>query len=224
MSQPDAKIQQDGGDKSEYDLRCHNLHREAAAWPKQLVQASYESLDVIGDPKILSGSLLAVFCSSKCTGDAILKSTKWICQLSEDESRTVIGGFHSAMEKSLLEILLAGQCPLIVCPARSLKHYRMPKKFERAVESGRLAVISTLPPSVRTNTGSSSRKRNQLVSDLAGQIVVTYASAQSRTEQFALELLRSGRTVLCLDTGCESLIAAGAEILAPEVAHGRKRE
>ena len=124
------------------------------------------------------------------------------------------------MEKEFLEILLEGRCRLVVCPARSLERYRVPRNLKAALESRRLAVTSSLPKSVRFNSESSSRHRNQLVADLANHVVVIYSSPHSRTEKFALELLRSGKQIRCLNTGCDSLVAAGAEVVTFDTSVG----
>src|SRR6056297_1234465 len=84
----------------------------ASDWPSMLPAESYTASDFIGDASLLAGKSTAVFCSSKCPGDIILKATKWIAKLAEDEGTTIVGGFHSAMEKSFLEILLGGRCRL----------------------------------------------------------------------------------------------------------------
>jgi hypothetical protein len=55
-----------------------------------------------------------------------------------------------------------------------------------------------------------------LVADLATKIVFTYAAEGSRTEQFGLALLGNGRAVHCLDTGCNTLLSAGAKLLFME--------
>ncbi len=128
------------------------------------------------------------------------------------------------MEKGLFEILLEGSCRIVLCPARSLDRLRISTSWKRAIDSGRLVVASSLPPSIRSNTASSSNQRNQLVAELAGQIIVTYASEDSRTEQFALGLLQSGREIHCLHTGCKRLLASGAKVIDTDSTAGRIRE
>lgn len=128
------------------------------------------------------------------------------------------------MEKGFLEILLDGKCRICLCPARSLARYRIPRMFKSAIESGRLTIVSSLPPSIRSNSASSSHQRNQLVADLAEQIVVTHAAEGSRTEEFALSLLQDGRVVGCLDIGCKRLIASGARVIEINLATGRAIE
>lgn len=193
-------------------------------WPLQLASGKGVFLDVVGNTSLLSGSLTAIFCSSRCTGDAILKATKWIGDLAEDPSRVIISGFHSAMEKGFLEILLDGKCRICLCPARSLARYRIPRMFKSAIESGRLAIVSSLPPAIRSNSASSSQQRNQLVADLAGQIVVTHAAEGSRTEEFVLSLLQNGRVVDCLDVGSKRLVGSGAKVIKVNSVTGRVSE
>lgn len=205
-------------------LDCRRLLPSDSKWPLQLASGSKVFLDVVGNPSLLSGSLTAIFCSSRCTGDAILRATKWIADLAEDPNRLIIGGFHSAMEKGFLEILLDGKCRICLCPARSLARYRIPRMFKSAIESGRLAIVSSLPPAIRSNSASSSQQRNQLVADLAEQIVVTHAAEGSRTEEFALSLLQNGRVVDCLDVGCMRLIAGGGRVIPINSAMGRASE
>lgn len=194
-------------------LDCCRLLPCDRKWPLQLALGNDVFLDVVGNTSLLFCSLTAIFCSSRCTGDAILRATKWIGDLAEGPNRVIIGGFHSAMEKGFLEILLDGKCRICLCPARSLARYRIPRMFKSAIESGRFAIVSSLAPVIRANSACSSQQRNQLVADLAEQIVVTHAAEGSRTEQFALWLLQNGRVVDCLDVGCKRLVASGARVI-----------
>ena len=158
------------------------------------------------------GPILAIFCSSKCPGDVILRTTKWIGKLADDESQTVVGGFHSAMEKSFLEILLEGRCRLVVCPARSLTRYRVPVAYKKAINAKRLVIVLSLRHSIRSNSAKSSLERNRLVADLGTEIIVAYAAEGSRTERFVLQLLGEGKAVHCLDTSCNTLLSGGAKL------------
>jgi predicted Rossmann fold nucleotide-binding protein DprA/Smf involved in DNA uptake len=203
---------------------CRRLLPSDEEWPKQMPSNTHAFLDVLGKTSVLSSSLTALFCSSRCTGGAILSSTKWMSELAEDPNRVIIGGFHSAMEKGFLEILLEGECRICLCPARSLARYRIPRMFESAIDSGRLTIVSSMPPSIRSNSASSSHQRNQLVADLADQIIVAHAAEGSRTEEFALSLLRSGRVIDCLDVECKRLVACGARVTQINSPTGRASE
>lgn len=219
-----SSIQTSAAAESTSRFDCRRLLPSDNEWPIHLASGAPSFLDVIGDAAILSSPWTAIFCSSRCSGGAVLKSTKWVRNLSEDANLSIIAGFHSAMEKVFLEILLDGKCRICVCPARSLVRYRIPRALTPAIESGRLAIVSSLPPSVRSNSASSSYQRNQLVADLAQQIVVTHAAEGSRTEQFAISLLEKGRVVGCLDIECKRLIALGAKVIDNNVSVKRTSE
>ncbi len=184
------------------------------AWPSKLGQSNTKFLDLIGNSKSLNQPSVALFCSSSCSGSAILRSMKWAGELAAGK-QAVISGFHSAIEKSFLEVLLTGVCPIIVCPPRSLARYRIPTEYLSEIESGRLSIVSTQPESIRTNSAASSLSRNRMVADLATEIVVAHAAEGSKTEKFALKLIAQGKSVSCLDPKCKTLLLAGAKLMPP---------
>ena len=190
-----------------------HLNPKEDDWPSGLALSKIEFLDHIGDPQSLNNSPIALFCSSNCSGSAILRSLKWVGELATGD-RPVIGGFHSAVEKSFLEVLLTGDCPLIVCPPRSLARYRIPAEYLSAIDSGRLSIVSSQSESVRTNSAKSSLSRNRMVAELATEVVVAHAAEGSKTEQFALDLVAQGETVSCLDPECKTLLTAGAKLIS----------
>lgn len=77
-------------------------------------------ITALGYLEILSERKLAIFCSIKCPGDLILKVYDAAREL-RDAGITVIGGFHSPMEKECLALLLRGRQPIVVCPAHGLE-------------------------------------------------------------------------------------------------------
>lgn len=76
-----------------------------------------------GDIGILkSYKKLALFCSNKCPGEIIIKTYDFMRTLMDVNDIAVISGFHSPMEQECLNILLNGDVPVIICPARSIKN------------------------------------------------------------------------------------------------------
>jgi len=80
----------------------------------------------IGNLELLKHKKLAFFCSVKCPGHLILKAYD-LSQSLKEAGVTVIGGFHSPIERECLTILLRGKQPVIVCPARSINGLRIRK-------------------------------------------------------------------------------------------------
>ena len=56
----------------------------------------------------LNGDLWALFCSSKCPGEIILKAHDLAQKFKETDTPT-IGGYHSPIEKECLRVLLRGR-------------------------------------------------------------------------------------------------------------------
>ena len=87
----------------------------------------------------------------------------------------MISGFHSALERDVLEILLRGSQPLILAAARGLPK-RYPADVKKAVDDGRLLVVSPFPDSVRRITADTARKRNEFMLSVAERIVIGHMS------------------------------------------------
>ncbi|MDF0651712.1 MAG: DNA-processing protein DprA [Nitrospira sp.] len=149
-------------------------------------------LAALGNLDILQRKTLALFCSVKCPGDLILKTYDLAQQLREAEV-AVIGGFHSPMERECLTILLRGNQPLIVCPARSLKNMRLPSAYKKPLDQGRLLLLSSFSEKERRHTAELANRRNQLVAALATAIVVSHAEPAGKTEALCRQVLHWGK-------------------------------
>ena len=147
-----------------------------------------ESLSTIGTKSILNDAdLTALFCSSRCPGDVILKMYD-LSRAMRDEGVPVIGGFQSPMEKECLRILLRGDQPVIVCPARGIENMRIPREWRKPLDQGRLLILSPFPPTLRRPTAASATQRNELVASLANRVLIAHAAPGSKTEALARRL------------------------------------
>ena len=171
--------------------------------------AAPAAIEGIGNPALIGRDALALFCSRKCPGKLILRTCD-LAQKWRDAGETVIGGFHSPMERECLQILLRSPHPVIVCPARGL-----PKRFSpdwrRALEEGRLLVLSPFAGAVRRADADSARRRNLVVAALASRIFVAYAAPGSATESFCREIIAWKKPLFTHgDDANRNLLALGA--------------
>src|SRR5215468_11425160 len=95
----------------------------------------------IGNIDILAMPLLGFFCATRCPGNVILRTYDLALALRE-AGVPVIGGFHTPMEKECLEVLLRGQQPVVICPARSIERLRIPLSWRQPYDQARLLVLS----------------------------------------------------------------------------------
>jgi predicted Rossmann fold nucleotide-binding protein DprA/Smf involved in DNA uptake len=160
---------------------------EDATYPKDRLATWFPALPALytlGNLDLLRLPLTASFCSRKCPGDAILKAYDLARKLREEET-PVIGGFHTPVEKDMLDILLKGKGPLVICPARGLEGMRMPKVWDQAVQQGRLLLLSVFDQLINRVTKESAHQRNMLVASLAIERVFIHVEPGGETEKVA---------------------------------------
>lgn len=142
---------------------------EDATYPKDRLATWFPALPALytlGNLDLLRLPLTASFCSRKCPGDAILKAYDLARKLREEET-PVIGGFHTPVEKDMLDILLKGKGPLVICPARGLEGMRIAEKTQERIEKGQLLFCTVADPKEKRITAEIADKRNRLVAALA---------------------------------------------------------
>lgn len=170
----------------------------------------FPSLWAIGNPALLKSDLLAIFCSRKCPGNTVRMSHDF----AEDvraKGVPVIGGFQTPVEKMCLEVLLKGEAPVVVCPARGLQGMRLLPEWTDPLDERRLLIISPFGPRQRRATKNTAEVRNRFVSAAADRLFFLHAASKSKTMSLATELLQAGREIETFDVKeNEELIEAGA--------------
>lgn len=158
-------------------------------YPKDRLAAWFNPLPplyALGNIDLLQLPLTALFCSRKCPGDAILKAYDLARELREKET-PVIGGFHTPVEKDMLEILLKGKGPVVICPARGLEGMRMPPTIREGVDQGRILFNSIAPPQKKRITQELAVERNILVASLATESKFVYTEPDGNLEKLKIQ-------------------------------------
>lgn len=169
-----------------------------------------DKLRTLGNAEALAQPKLALFCSIKCPGSIILKTFDLMKEL-RDAGVTVISGFHSPMEQECLDILLRGNQPIIICPARSIETMRTRREFRKPLDDGKLLFLSPFPQKQNRVSAKRAEFRNRLVAALADRVLVPYAEPGRKTEQLCREIAESGKPLYTFETKHnESLLSLGA--------------
>jgi predicted Rossmann fold nucleotide-binding protein DprA/Smf involved in DNA uptake len=99
-----------------------NISHKDGRYPKKLLlrfgSDGPPTLTALGNLDLLSLPNVAVFCSARCPGNIILPTYDQVAKW-RDAEQCVVSGFHSPVEKECLQILLRGDTPVILCPARA---------------------------------------------------------------------------------------------------------
>jgi len=157
-----------------------------------------DHLDVIGDGTILKSEPLGLLCSHHPPGALVLKTFELFQRVKLTEG-TVVGGFHSPMERQCLDLLLEGRARVIVVPARGLSTFRIPAAWKKRIDERTLAVVSPFAPHVRRATRELAEQRNRCVAFLCAKLFVPFAAPGSLTERIAMESADAGTPVLTFD-------------------------
>ena len=167
-------------------------------------------LAIAGDPAILREHRTGLLCSRSCPGDLILRAYDVASGL-RDSGRTVVSGFHSGMEAECFRILLRGEQPIIICPARSIENMRVKPDWREPLAEGRLLVLSPFGRKHRRVTAPLAERRNELVAALADRVFVPYAEPGGKTEALCRRIVSWNTPLLTFDAGHnDNLLSMGA--------------
>lgn len=124
----------------------------------------------LGNQTLLEKQKVGFIASRKFSTLDVLPTLDWAMQMSKQTETAVVSGFHSHLERNVLDILLRGKCPIIVVLARCM-YRKLPKQYEEAMMQNRLLIISYEKESVTRASEESAHKRNSHVEQLANEML-----------------------------------------------------
>jgi predicted Rossmann fold nucleotide-binding protein DprA/Smf involved in DNA uptake len=193
-------------------IETARVHQGEPAYPVALKHLLSDDapafLDALGNLDLLQHRALAFFASVRCPGRFILQAHD-LAQELRRAGVPIIGGFHSPVEREALTILLRGEQPIVICPARCLARMRVPREYRAPLDAGRLLLLSPFAEHQRRATVQTAQRRNRLVAALAAWVFVTYAAPGGKTETFCQEVFAWGKPLYTFGEN-KSLIEMGA--------------
>ncbi|MBK7257003.1 MAG: hypothetical protein IPI01_04195 [Ignavibacteriae bacterium] len=170
----------------------------------------------IGNPAIMQRPRLSILCSAHCPGPIAMETYR-IARNALPGGPTVIGGFHSPMERTVFDLLSTRHVPMVVCPGRRIQSRSVPAAWAAAIADGRLAVLSPFAPGRRRVDRGLAGLRNAFVAALADTIFVPYARPGGAVAALVMMLLEMGRNVYTVqDRDTEGLVVLGARALCTD--------
>ena len=127
----------------------------------------------LGNNELLKLPKTAFLCSRQVPAGVVLKCYDWAIAQRE-KGRCIISGFHSQIEKDVLHYLLKGTQAIIVVLARGLKE-KMESELQQPLEQGRLLMVTPFGKEIKRVTTRTAQLRNQLMIDMADEIVIGFA-------------------------------------------------
>lgn len=172
--------------------------------------------DALGSLDLLRFHKLGLLCSQKCSADAIL-NTYDFAGFVRGSGLAVVSGFHSPIEKDCLAILLRGSGAIIIVEAHRLRTTRFPATWQKAIDAGRLLLLSPFDEKQKRVTSKLAVERNRFVAAISDEVLIPYAALGSKTEALFRNLIASGKRVYTFESPSNaSMISSGAVPIAPD--------
>ena len=124
-------------------------------------------MDLSGNKDLLDRPLVAFFASRNAPPEALDLATRWAHQIAKTD-KVVISGFHSPIERAVLDILLTRGSSVVVTLGRSL-YRKIPTHMQSAYNENRLLFVSFR--SYPRQSYSNSQIRNWATANLANELV-----------------------------------------------------
>ena len=125
--------------------------------------------EYLGNEELLDSYIVAFFASRDSSEEVAQRAIQWaesICQTD----KVVISGFHSPLEKQVLDIFLEHKHPVIIALGRAL-YNKIPPHLQSAFDEGRLLFVSFRGYS--RHSTKSSEIRNWKAAGIADEVYFT---------------------------------------------------
>ena len=126
-------------------------------------------MDLSGNKDLLDRELVAFFASRKATPHDTELALQWAADICQTD-KVVISGFHSPLEKEILNYLLERHHPVIFALGRAL-YKKVPPRLQSAFDEGNLLFISFR--GYTRHSWNSAQQRNWGAADLAAEVYFT---------------------------------------------------
>lgn len=133
-------------------------------------------MKTLGDISLLDRHCIGFLAGSRIAALSVLPVLDWASEVSGRDDVSIVSGFHSELERQVLDFLLQGKCGIICVLARSL-YSRIPNEYKRAFNDDRVLFVTE----EKQNRASeeSANRRNQLVTNLIEELYIPQISKES---------------------------------------------
>ena len=135
-------------------------------------------METKGNTDLLQCRKIGYFASGTRTSLSVLPTLDWATEVAKREELVIVSGFHSKMEREVLDILLKGRCGIICVLARPI-YKSVPEKFRDVFKQGRLLFISHNNSKSTMTSRQICQQRNEYVASVADELVFSSLTRES---------------------------------------------
>ncbi len=135
-------------------------------------------MKTFGNISILNLRKIGFLAGSKIASLSVLPTFDWAVEMAKREDVAIVSGFHSKIERQVLEFLLKGKCCIICVLARGI--YKRPvEPYIAAFNSGRVLFISNETDSITRASKETCHRRNEYVASISDKLVFSSVTPES---------------------------------------------
>ena len=108
----------------------------------------------------------------------LLPTLDWAAEVAKRYDVAIMSGFHSKMEREVLDILLKGQCNIICVLARPI-YKVIPNKYRDAFTKDRVLFISHNTAKSTMTSRHLCQKRNEYIASISDELVFSSLAPES---------------------------------------------
>lgn len=136
----------------------------------------------IGNNSLLDRRKVGFLAGSKIAPLSVFPTLDWASEIATCEDVSIVSGFHSQLERQVLDLLLKGKCGIICVLARSL-YSKVPALFLDAFNADRVLFISPFKMPVARTSRQLCHKRNEYVAFISDELVFSSVGQDSSLHQ-----------------------------------------
>jgi predicted Rossmann fold nucleotide-binding protein DprA/Smf involved in DNA uptake len=164
----------------------------------------------LGNPSLLNRPLVGIV-SARGTESNLNPITAELLGRLAGLQATFIGGWHSALERESLRILLGQMPQIIICLAKSVNRFAFFQELKTLLNQDRVLLLTHCSPSAKRISRDAALRRNQLVAGLAQVLLVLTAPEGSATFKLARSAIEMRKAIFAVENPSnETLLASGA--------------
>ena len=150
-------------------------------------------METLGNTSLLDRRKIGYFASGSIVSLSVLPTLDWATEVAKREDVAVVSGFHSKMEREVLDFLLRGKCGIICVLARSI-YKKIPEKFREAYNAGRVLFIAPFKTSANRTSRHLCQPRNEYVASISDELI--FSSLTPDSSLYPLSITR--KTILVI--------------------------
>lgn len=135
-------------------------------------------METLGNISLLDLHKVGYFASGTIATLSVMPTLDWASEVAKRDDVAVVSGFHSKLERQVLDFLLRGKCNIICVLARGI--YRVvPDKFRDAYDAGRVLFVSNNNSTSTMTSRRMCQNRNEYVAEISDELVFSSITPES---------------------------------------------